>query len=75
MALTPEHMEARISEAFTNCETAVLDMTGDGSNFEVRLSTPDLKDLTRVERHQKVMALFAEELKSGEIHALAIKYI
>jgi len=75
MAITTEHMEKRITEAFSSCETAVIDMTGVGSNFEIRLSTPDLMDLSRVERHQKVMGLFTTELDSGEIHALTIKYV
>jgi len=75
MAITTDHMEKRITEAFSNCETAVVDMTGMGSNFEIRLSTPDLADLSRVERHQKVMGLFTSELDSGDIHALTIKYL
>lgn len=75
MAMTTENMEKRITEAFSNCETAVIDMTGVGSNFEIRLSTPDLLDLSRVERHQKIMGLFTTELDSGEIHALTIKYV
>lgn len=75
MAMTSEHMEKRIKDAFSNCETAVIDMTGVGSNFEIRLSTPDLADLSRVERHQKVMGLFKTELDSGEVHALTIKYL
>jgi stress-induced morphogen len=75
MSVDPVMMEERLTATFQNCETAVIDMTGGGSNFEVRISTPDLKDLSRVERHQKIMAVFADELKSGVIHALTIKYI
>ena len=75
MAITTELMESRITDAFSNCETAVIDMTGAGSNFEIRLSTPDLAELSRVERHQKVMGLFKAELDSGEVHALTIKYL
>lgn len=75
MSVDPVMMEERLIKAFTACETAVIDMTGGGSNFEVRISSPDLKDLSRVERHQKIMGVFADELKSGEIHALTIKYI
>jgi acid stress-induced BolA-like protein IbaG/YrbA len=62
-------------DSFKDCEAAVIDMTGTGSNFELRLTTPDLADMSRVERHQTIMALFKEELSSGEIHALTIKYI
>lgn len=73
--MTVEILEKRILEAFSDCQVAAQDQTGMGNHFEVRLTTPDLKDLTRVERHQKVMALFSEELDSGELHALSIKYL
>ncbi len=68
-------LENRLLNAFSECQAAVIDMTGTGSNFELRLSTPDLAEMSRVERHQTIMALFKEELSSGEIHALTIKYI
>jgi len=70
-----EELEKRVLETFSDCEAAAIDMTGGGNHFELRLSTPDLKPLSRVERHQKVMSLFNDELKSGELHALSIKYI
>ena len=68
-------LEKRVLEAFSGCQAAVIDMTGTGSNFEIRLSTPDLLEMSRVERHQAVMGLFKEELNSGEVHALTIKYL
>ncbi len=68
-------IEKRVLEAFSDCQAAVIDMTGSGSNFEIRLSTPDLLEMTRVERHQAVMGLFKEELNSGVVHALTIKYL
>ncbi len=70
-----EDLEQRVLKTFSDCEVAAIDMTGGGNHFELRLSTPDLKPLSRVERHQKVMAVFSDELKSGELHALSIKYI
>lgn len=73
--LNPATAEQRIKDKFTDCVVAVLDTTGQGSHFEIRLSTPDLMDLSRIERHQAVMNLFKEELDSGELHALSIKYI
>lgn len=70
-----KEIEKRVLEAFSNCQVAVFDMTGIGESFEIRLSTPDLSDEPRVSRHQKVMSLFDNELKAGEIHALTIKYL
>lgn len=69
------YLEKRLIAAFSDCQVAVIDVTGMGNHFELRVSTPDLKDLSRVERHQAIMALFEEELSSGDIHALSIKYI
>lgn len=68
-------LEKRLLDAFSDCQAAVIDRTGSGSNFELRLSTPDLMELSRVKCHQTIMELFKEELSSGEIHALTIKYI
>lgn len=73
--MTTEVIEQRILKAFTSAEVFVIDANGVGDHFEVRLSAPDLENLSRIERHQKVMELFKEELASGEIHALSIKYI
>ncbi len=68
-------LENRLLSAFYKCQAAVIDMTGTGRNFELRLSPPDLEEMSRVKRHQTIMALFKDELSSGEIHALTIKYI
>jgi len=70
-----KEIETRLTDSFKECQVAVYDLTGIGQSFEIRLSTPDLIDKTRVERHQEVMGLFSDELKEGSIHALSIKYL
>ncbi len=70
-----KEIEKRVLSSFKDSTVAVFDMTGIGQSFEIRLSAPDLKDKSRVERHQSVMGLFNEELKAGSIHALSIKYL
>lgn len=70
-----KEIEERVTGSFRECQVAVYDLTGIGESFEIRLSTPDLIDKSRVERHQEVMSLFDGELKEGKIHALTIKYL
>lgn len=68
-------IEERVTGSFKECQVAVYDLTGIGQSFEIRLSTPDLLEKSRIERHQEVMGLFNNELKDGKIHALTIKYL
>ena len=51
----------------------VRDMTGTEDHYEVFVKSPVFAGLSRIERHQKVLAAFAAELKTGEVHALTIK--
>lgn len=44
---------------------------GGESHFKLRIVSEDFKGLSRVQRHQKVYAILADELKST-IHALAL---
>lgn len=71
--MTTEQMETRIREAFPGGDVVVFDLTGGSNHFEVRISAPDFAGKTRIQQHQAVMKLFDPELKSGEVHALAIK--
>lgn len=71
--MTPEQIEARILQTFTDAQVFVIDNTGGGNHFEVRISSKIINELPRVERHQKVLKLFDSEFASGEIHAMSIK--
>ena len=67
-------MENTLKKQYPNAELAVVDVTGSGSNFEVRMSNSAFNtDLTRIDKHKAIMGLFDKQLKSGEIHALSIK--
>ena len=52
-------------------EEAEFDGTGE-THFRVRIVSPAVSDMSRVERHRAVNALLATELKAG-LHALAIE--
>lgn len=47
--------------------------SGPISHMTVRICAPALQELSPVQRHQKIYALFEAELKSGDIHALRIE--
>lgn len=68
-------MEERLRSRFLDAQVAVIDLTGTSDHFEVRLVSRELAALTRINQHKAVMAVFAEELKSGEVHALSIRVL
>lgn len=73
--MTSEQMEARLRAKFSDAQIAVIDTTGTEDHFEVRIQSPALKTLSRVAQHRAINDVFAEELKTGEVHALSIKVI
>ncbi|NQZ01348.1 MAG: BolA family transcriptional regulator [Bdellovibrionales bacterium] len=66
-------LEERLKAAFPEAELMVTDLTGGGSNFEVRIIASQFEGKSRIEQHQAVMGVFDAELKSGELHALTLK--
>ena len=73
--MTEQEMEKRLQEAYPDAQVAVLDATGAGSYFEVRIASSALNELPLIKRHRAVMDLFKTELDSGEIHALTLKTV
>ena len=73
--MTSEQMEARLRNQFKDAEVAVLDLTGTQNHFEVRIQSLLLQNLTRINQHRAINSVFSEELKTGEVHALAIKVV
>jgi stress-induced morphogen len=71
--MNEEYIENKIQERFPECDVVVMDLTGGGDHWEVRIAAKEFKELNRVQRHQAVMAVFDAELKTGELHALSIK--
>ena len=71
--MSPEQMKHRLEMAFPQSHVDVRDLTGTEDHYEVIVRSGVFSGLSRMERHQKVMAVFTEELKTGEVHALTIK--
>jgi BolA protein len=45
------------------------------SHLTLRIQAESLKNLSKVQQHQKIYALFADELQSGAIHAFSIEVL
>lgn len=71
--MTPEQMKERLEKTYPGDSIEVFDLTGSQDHYEVHVESAVFKGMTRIKQHQHVMAAFAPELKTGEVHALAIK--
>jgi stress-induced morphogen len=71
--MTKDKIIERLKKDFPDSDLEVFDLTGGGDHWEVKIRSNRFKGLSRVQQHQLVMASFQAELKSGELHALALK--
>lgn len=53
-------------------QDAEVDIEGEDCSFSVSIISDEFKGLMPVKRQQKILALFAEELQTGELHALTV---
>lgn len=60
-------------EAYPDSYVDVTDLTGTEDHYSVYIAAKIFNGMSRMERHKNVMGVFAEELKTGEVHALTIK--
>jgi stress-induced morphogen len=71
--MNKEDMKSRLTGHFPESEVQVTDLTGTEDHYEVYVKSKVFAGLSRMEQHQKVMAAFQAELKTGEVHALSIR--
>lgn len=71
--LDADFVRTRILEALPDSEVEVRDTTGTGDHFEARVVSPAFAGKPMVQQHQLVYAPLQQWLKSGELHALALK--
>ena len=71
--MSPEQIKARLTETYPDAEVQVWDLTGTQNHYQVYIKSEKFVPLSRIQRHQHVMAAFDAELHSGEVHALTIK--
>ncbi len=65
-----ETLKKRISDLYPD---ALIEINGESCNYEVYVVSEAFAEMRLVQRQQSVLALFAEEFKSGSLHALGVK--
>jgi acid stress-induced BolA-like protein IbaG/YrbA len=71
--LSTDEIRQRISGALPGAQVEVRDLTGTGDHFEARVVSPSFEGKSMVEQHQEVYAPLQDLLKTGQLHALALK--
>ena len=71
--LDPENIRQRILGALPGAEVQVNDTTGTGDHFEASVVSPDFAGKPMVQQHKLVYAAVQDLLRTGELHALALK--
>ena len=68
--MTSEQITARIRAALPDAQ---VEAAGADCAFEVLVVSPQLEGQSTVVRQRMLLALFAAELGSGELHALSVR--
>src|SRR5262249_15933912 len=71
--LNPELLQRRIAEAIPSALVEVRDLTGTGDHFEAQVVSSTFLGKSMIEQHQECYAAVQDLLKTGEVHALALK--
>ena len=69
---SPEELKQRIEVAIPGARAEVQDLTGGGDHFRATVVAPDFAQLSRLEQHRRVYAVFGAEI-GGPIHALSLE--
>jgi stress-induced morphogen len=67
-----DDLKTRIEAAIPGARADVLDLTGGGDHFRATVIAPEFADLSRIEQHRLVYAVFGAEI-GGPIHALSLE--
>jgi stress-induced morphogen len=71
--MTPQEMKKRLESAYPDGSVDVFDMTGTQDHYQVAIESDTFAGMSRIQCQRHVMAVFSEELKTGEVHALTIQ--
>jgi stress-induced morphogen len=71
--LDPNKLKQRILNEWPEAKVDFIDTTGTGDHFQAVVVSPSFEGKTMLEQHRMVNAIFNTELRSGELHALALK--
>jgi stress-induced morphogen len=66
-----DELKSRIEAAIPGATAEVEDLTGGGDHFRATVVAAAFADLSRIEQHRRVYAVFGDEI-GGPIHALSL---
>ena len=69
---TTDELKMRIESAIPGASAEVIDLTGGGDHFRASVRAPEFADMSRIEQHRRVYAVFGPEI-GGPIHALSLE--
>lgn len=64
-------LKQRIESAIPGARVEVEDWTGGGDHFKATIVAPEFAQMSRIEQHRRVYAIFGAEI-GGPIHALSL---
>ena len=70
MAMQDQQITDRILALYPG---AAIDVAGEDCSFEVYVISDDFNGMNTLQRQKSILALFADELASGALHALGVK--
>lgn len=68
--MTLAEVQAKLAAGIKN---STVEITGDGCNCSAVVTSSSFEGMSLLERQRAVLATVADEIKSGELHALSIK--
>ena len=69
---TTDELKLRIETAIPGASAQVIDLTGGGDHFRASVVAPEFADMSRIEQHRRVYAVFGPDI-GGPIHALSLE--
>jgi stress-induced morphogen len=67
-----QDIQERIEAAIPGARAEVTDLTGGGDHFRATVVASEFADLSRIEQHRRVYAVFGADI-GGPIHALSLQ--
>ena len=68
---TTDELKLRIETTIPGAQAEVVDLNGGGDHFRATVIAPEFAELSRIEQHRRVYAVFGPEI-GGPIHALSL---
>lgn len=68
---TTDELKHRIEASIPGAMADVIDLNGTGDHFRATVIAPGFAELSRIEQHRQVYAVFGADI-GGPIHALSL---